>query len=139
MLSQAGLPSTIVRFPCTYPPDSLFGRMLAGMGVPNLRGGQGTSTFYSSDHSVRAQESENVVPVRVSGGDTIWTRLVGPRDPKTGADFRCEITLHLDQSGKTVFLASEGRPKMLTVKEGEWSDWLRVKFKHCSLSSAITA
>src|SRR4051812_21342129 len=48
LLSNAGIPSTIVRCPCTYPPDEIYGRMLAGVGVPDLRGGLGTSTFYGS-------------------------------------------------------------------------------------------
>src|SRR6188472_223202 len=38
LLSQAGLPSIMLRHPCTYPPDNIRGRMLAGMGVPDLRG-----------------------------------------------------------------------------------------------------
>src|SRR5262249_48233263 len=64
------------------------------------------------------------------------THLVGPRDPKSGTDFRCEITLHLEPVSKTVFLVSDGQPKMLTIKEGEWSDWLRVKFKTGLLQAA---
>src|SRR3954463_10079607 len=48
-LSDAGVGSTIVRCPCTYPPDLVRGRMLSGMGVPDLRGGLGTSTFYTTD------------------------------------------------------------------------------------------
>lgn len=57
LLSAAGLPSRVVRFPCTYPPDNIKGRMLAGMGVPDLRGGLGTSTFYTSEDEVHAEES----------------------------------------------------------------------------------
>lgn len=35
-LSAAGVPSTILRCPCTYPPDRLRGSLLAGMGVPTF-------------------------------------------------------------------------------------------------------
>src|SRR5688500_6983804 len=44
LLSKAGIPSIVLRCPCTYPPDKLKGRMLSGMGVPDIRGGLGTST-----------------------------------------------------------------------------------------------
>ena len=44
VLSDAGIPSVVLRCPCTYGPDSIRGRMLSGMGVPDLRGGLGTST-----------------------------------------------------------------------------------------------
>src|SRR6266849_3474597 len=39
-LSRADVPSTILRFPCTFPPETLQGRMLSGVGVPDLRGSQ---------------------------------------------------------------------------------------------------
>src|SRR5262245_3100077 len=48
LLSAAGISSCILRCPCTFPPDDIRGRMLSGMGVPDLRGGLGTSTFYTS-------------------------------------------------------------------------------------------
>ena len=83
LLSAAGIPSTIVRCPCTYPPDNIRGRILAGMGVPDLRGGLGTATFYSSAEGETPQESENVMHVRANGSGTITTQLIGPRNPKT--------------------------------------------------------
>src|SRR6201988_2838040 len=106
LLSKAGIPSTIVRFPCTYPPDSIRGRMLSGMGVPDLRGGLGTSTFYCSDTHVHAQESERVVHVRLDGGRTMVTHLIGPRNPKTGGDFTCDISLTLEPAAKKVVVQS---------------------------------
>ena len=48
ILSAAGIPSVVQRFPCTYPPDNLKGRMLSGMGVPDIRGSFGTPTLFSS-------------------------------------------------------------------------------------------
>ncbi len=54
MLAAAGKSSTVLRCPCTYPPDPVRGQMLSGMGVPDLRGGLGTSTFYTSSDAVTA-------------------------------------------------------------------------------------
>ena len=34
-LSQAGVPSIVLRCPCTFPPDDLNGHMIAGVGVPD--------------------------------------------------------------------------------------------------------
>src|SRR6266850_6052632 len=67
LLSSAGIRSSIIRCPCTYPPDTIQGRMLAGMGVPDLRGGLGTSTFYSSKEGLEPREGENVVSVPANG------------------------------------------------------------------------
>jgi predicted AlkP superfamily phosphohydrolase/phosphomutase len=128
-LSQAGIESTILRCPCTYPPDEIRGRMLAGMGVPDLRGGLGTSTFYTAQDGVTAGESENVVCVRPDGSGVVRTHLIGPRHPKTRADVHCEILLHLEPGAGRVVVRSEGEPRALEVRQGQWSDWLKVRFK----------
>jgi predicted AlkP superfamily phosphohydrolase/phosphomutase len=129
LLSTAGLPSSIVRFPCTYPPDNIKGRMLAGMGVPDIRGGLGTSTFYTSGDDVKAQESENVLTVQWNGGGNIKTHVIGPRNPKTRSDFQFDISIDVDQAAKKIVILSEGQPKALEIREGEWSDWLKLQFK----------
>ena len=135
LLSAAGIPSTILRCPCTFPPDNIRGRMLSGMGVPDLRGGLGTSTFYTSAEEVTAKESETVLKVRPNGGGSIATHVVGPRNPKTRADFLFDITIHLEPAAKKVVVRSDGQPKLLEVREGEWSDWLKIKFKTGLLQS----
>ena len=48
-LSEAGVASAVLRHPCTYPPESLRGRMLAGVGVPDIRGGFGSPSYYSEE------------------------------------------------------------------------------------------
>lgn len=128
LLSQAGLASVILRHPCTYPPDNLRGKMLAGVGVPDLRGGLGTSTFYTSGQDAVRQESENVVMVRAEG-QTVTTHLIGPRDPRTQTDLSVPITLHLEPAAQKLILRSEGQPKTLEIQLGQWSEWLKVKFK----------
>src|SRR5262245_38105998 len=92
VLSAAGIGSTIVRCPCTYPPDSSNGRMLSGMGVPDLRGGLGTSTYYTTADSVSPGESENLLRVEPRPDGAIETSLIGPRSPKGGSDLRFEIS-----------------------------------------------
>jgi predicted AlkP superfamily phosphohydrolase/phosphomutase len=129
ILNAAGRGEIVIRCPCTYPPDPGRGRMLSGMGVPDLRGGLGTATFYTTDDAVEPRESENVVRVqRVSDG-VFSGHLIGPRNPKTGADLRVDVTLRVDQPGRRVVIHSEGSPKELEVRQGAWSGWLRVKFK----------
>lgn len=129
LLSKAGVSSSIVRFPCTYPPDNIRGRMLAGMGVPDLRGGLGTSTFYTSEDDVLAQESENVLSVKPDATGTLKTHIIGPRNPKNASDLTFAITVKIDQANRKVTIFSDGQPKALEVREGQWSDWLKVKFE----------
>jgi predicted AlkP superfamily phosphohydrolase/phosphomutase len=129
-LAAAGIGSTVLRCPCTYPPERVRGRMLSGMGVPDLRGGFGTSTFYSTstDEPLTAREGEKVVRLRAEGG-TVATHLIGPRHPRTRVDTRFEVTLVLDPSERRLTVRSDGSPPELEVRQGTWSDWLRVKFR----------
>ena len=132
LLKAAGRGATVLRCPCTYPPDPVKGRMLSGMGVPDLRGGLGTATFYTTDESAGPRESENVLHPRpaADGADGVFsTHLIGPRNPKTGGDLRVEVTLRVDRPGRRVWLRSDGTPRELEIRQGAWSDWLRVKFK----------
>ena len=105
------------------------GRMLSGMGVPDLRGGLGTATFYTTNEAVQPRESENVVRLEPGTDGVFSTYLIGPRNPKTRADLRVEISFRVDREARRVIVPSEGTPKELAVKQGGWSDWLRVKFK----------
>lgn len=129
LLSRAGIPSIVIRCPCSYPPDEVRGRMLAGVGVPDMRGGFGTATFYSSSDKLTEQEGETVLRVRSERDRVVKTHVIGPRNPKARTDLTFEITLHLDPEAKRITLLSEGQPRSLQIREGEWSDWLKVKFK----------
>jgi predicted AlkP superfamily phosphohydrolase/phosphomutase len=132
-LGAAGLPSTVLRCPCTYPPDQVHGQMLSGMGVPDLRGGLGTSTFYTT--SGGAEEENGVVRVRTGADGEIRTALLGPLSPKDRRPVRFEITIHPEPSGGRVVVRSVGTPGEIEIHQGEWSDWLRVKFKTGPLQS----
>jgi hypothetical protein len=129
LLSAAGKSSTVLRCPCTYPPDRVRGQMLSGMGVPDLRGGLGTATFYSTSETVTPRESEQVVRPQPAGDGLFTTHLIGPRNPKGGGDLRVDVTIRVDPGGGKVKLLSDGTPSELEIHQGQWSDWLRIKFK----------
>ncbi len=129
LLKAAGRGASVLRCPCTYPPDPIRGRMLSGMGVPDLRGGLGTATFYTADAAAKPRESENVVRLQPGDAEGSYTaHLIGPRSPK-GGDLRVDFGLRVDRANRRVVLRSDGNPKELEIREGGWSDWLRVKFK----------
>jgi len=127
-LGAAGIPSVVLRCPCTYPAESAKGRLLAGVGVPDIRGGFGTPTWYTTDAGTAQGESEHVVPV-TTAGNAIATRLIGPRVPRTAGDATVDITIEVDSAAQRVIVQSPGTPRRLEVREGQWSDWLHVKFK----------
>lgn len=136
ILSAAGVPSTILRCPCSYPPDPLRGRMLAGMGVPDIRGGLGTSTFATADSRVVPGESENLIRLRVDSDRVVRSHLIGPRNPRDRSDIRFEFELHPGSQPDSAILRSAATPGELNLRVGHWSPWLKVTFKIGLLQSA---
>lgn len=125
LLAQAGIPSTVLRCPCTYPAEKMKGRLLAGMGVPDLRGGLGTPTWYTTEPEVSAGESERVTRITLTG-NRATVPLVGPRLPK-GGDASVDLALELDADRTRVTVRAGG--SSVEVRRGEWSGWLKVTFK----------
>lgn len=135
LLATAGIPSTVLRCPCTYPPAKMKGRLLAGMGVPDLRGGLGTPTYYTVAEGVPPGESERVTQVRLSGSRATL-QLVGPRLPR-GGDAVTDLHIDIGDGGAQVTVKSGGHS--VVVGRGQWSGWLRVSFKLGLLQSVAGA
>ncbi len=136
ILGNAGFPATILRCPCTFPPDELRGRMLSGVGVPDLRGSQGTGTFYTQQPGAKAMENENLVAL-ASSGDVLETYLIGPRNTRAtpAIDATAAIRIEVDRTAGHVRIQTGGSPPVAELARGEWSPWVCVKFKLSLLQS----
>ncbi len=135
VLTRAGVPSVVLRCPCTFPPEALIGRMLAGVGVPDLRGSQSKGTFYTQNRAVVAEENEQLI--LLDSGTDLHTRVIGPRNTKQSppGDAFCEMRVHVDQAGRSLLLETGGTPAKIEVALNSWSDWVRFKFKLSLLQS----
>src|SRR5436853_7410471 len=107
-LMKAGVASTVLRCPCTFPPETLHGRMLAGVGVPDLRGSQSKGTFYTQDKMAIAQENEQLVVL--NSGPEFTTGVIGPRNTKlsAAADTFCEIRVQMDKTARKLTIHTGG-------------------------------
>jgi predicted AlkP superfamily phosphohydrolase/phosphomutase len=134
LLSDAGIPSVVLRCPCTFPPDALRGRMLAGMGVPDLRGGLGTSTFYTTGDAV-AGESEQVVRLQAAPDGSFTSQIIGPRNPRAGGSFDVPLAISVQRARGVIQVRVDSEPAVIEMTEGEWSPWIRLRFKTGLLQS----
>lgn len=126
-LGDAGVPSTVIRHPCTYPPDPLRGRMLSGVGVPDVRGGFGSPSFFTDEPGVLAREGEHVEIVSTPGDDPVAIHLRGPVGPR-GADTTVEFRVSGAGPAGRVVVWSEGVGPV-HLAEGGWSGWIPVRFR----------
>ncbi len=135
VLHRAGVPTTVLRCPCTFPPEADAGTILAGVGVPDIRGGQGTGTFYTQDRGASSQENEQLV--HLDPGDEIRTHIIGPRDTRSRPvrDLASELTVRVDRAARTLRFDTGSGPATLELKEKSWGPWVRIRFKLSLLQS----
>jgi len=132
-----------LRAPGAFPPDEVPGnKLLAGFGTPDIRGTQGTYSYYVDDldyaymktkSATRGKDTEmggKVIEIDKNRDGSIDTYITGPRNFITGG--KDEVTVndfHIavlpDKSGAE--LSYQGR--QYTVKVGKWSDWMEIVFE----------
>jgi len=132
--------STVLRVPVTFPPDPIH-RMMAGMGVPDLLGTQGTYTIYSTRpvNSSDAASSRNM-RMRPNREGHIETVLEGPAHPLKPDAPALNASLVLDPAGEKVRVQLGDTD--VELAEGEWSDWITVDFSFfgpASVSGTVRA
>jgi len=130
LLSDAHIPSTIIRMPVNFPPVECEAQSLAGMGTPDMQGSFGTFTFFTNDpEEKRTQVAGGVVAhVKITNG-----RVVLPVDgPANGfrrdhAVVKAVLTAYIDPTAPAARFDIDGQEILL--KQGEWSDWLTANFR----------
>jgi len=126
VLTERGVPVTVVRWPVTFPAEDISGRMFSGLGVPGIRGTLGHYTLYTNDRStVPDVGAERLVEVELDGGAT-ETLVRGPMVRGLTGASESTIPLHIDATHNAVTIQVAG--KTLKVAAGQWSDWVRMKF-----------
>ncbi|UCF36899.1 MAG: alkaline phosphatase family protein [Acidobacteriota bacterium] len=140
MLEEEGIPTTVFRIPANFPPVESPGRSFSGMGTPDIRGTSGTFSFYTDDPGREAGEVSGGEIFRVAVEDFhVSSRLVGPENTfrKLPSDEEGEGPSHPKmQVGFDVYVDPDEAVAKFVVqddefilKEGEWSDWVRVDFE----------
>jgi predicted AlkP superfamily phosphohydrolase/phosphomutase len=120
--------SSIIRVPITFPPEKFYGVSLSAMCVPDLRGTQGTFSFYTTE-KIDGDTTQGVrIPVEWKG-DTIEAAITGPPNSlKEGApEMKAPMKVEVDKAARTArFTIGDDT---FTLKEREYSDWIRIQFK----------
>jgi predicted AlkP superfamily phosphohydrolase/phosphomutase len=129
-LGKAGIFSSVIRVPVTFPPEKFSGVLLSGMCVPDLKGSQGTfclcTTRISND---KFREGGVRVPVERRNG-VCHSYIPGPDSPlteKAASEMRVRFEIRPDAGAQQarIIVGSE----RFTLKVGEYSDWTTVEFK----------
>ena len=130
IVGSKGISTVVLRVPFTFPPEKFSGHMLSGLGTPDLRGTQGSFTFYSDKTKEDFDISEGVLESLEQISDTTYKgKIKGPANPflKGNVPLIQTFTLTLDREHKkaTVKVGKE----TLTLEQGKMSDWMALEFK----------
>jgi len=128
ILGEHGIFSSVIRVPVTFPPEKFYGVQLSGMCVPDLRGTQGTFSFYTSrsDGSGEHTAGESFTVTR--NKNTIKAELIGPQNPfrKDNSVLKCPFVVTIEDQN-TVKLAISGNT--YTVTKNTYTEWIKLGFK----------
>ena len=140
VLGENGVKATVLRVPITFPPEKVDGQMLSAMCVPDLRGTQGTFSWYSADPGEDAGldgASAGVAPVSdeetIGGVRNKLTRdgvvysgvLAGPDHPD-GGRMSLPVQATVDASARRATFSIDGETFSLGPDEN--SPWIRLGF-----------
>jgi len=137
ILGDHGIPANILRVPLTFPPEKFAGALLSAMCVPDLRGTQGSFTYYTTS-AAEAGEAHDEDAVEATGGERRLVNLVngeldtvlpGPDNSmrKDGGPVEIPFSLKLDTERHTAVLKIHG--KSYTLREREYSPWIKLTFR----------
>jgi len=130
ILDRHGIPNVVFRIPSNFPPVHAKGQTLSGMGTPDLRGTYGTFSFYTDDpmQTPGAVEGGQIISVRVDNSKVV-SNLIGPDNPfRKGSPPATEpFSVSVDPMDAVAELSVQDHN--LVLREGEWSDWIRVEFQ----------
>ncbi len=126
-------PATVVRMPVTFPPEAFDGgRMLSGLGVPDLSGRIGKPGYYTSDPFFAPREG-NDFSVEITrlesnvGSQT--TRIAGPPGRAFGREGTIDVPMTLtvpETRDRLIVAAGDAR---VELAPGQWSDWISLVFR----------
>jgi predicted AlkP superfamily phosphohydrolase/phosphomutase len=129
-LGKAGIFSSVIRVPVTFPPEKFQGVLLSGMCVPDLKGSQGTFCLCTTRSSGdKFREGGVRVPIERKNG-LCRSYVPGPDSPlaeKAGHELRVDYEIRPDAAVKQARF-TVGSEKF-TLKVGEYSEWIPIEFK----------
>jgi predicted AlkP superfamily phosphohydrolase/phosphomutase len=128
MLWDRHIHVTIQHMPTNFPPERA-GEAIAGMGLPDLRGTEGTFTFYTDDPEETARDvpGGRIAQAHAENGRYVLP-VEGPPNPlRKDRRFATEdLIVEADPERDAARLTIGGTE--VIVQRGEWSGWLRADF-----------
>lgn len=127
--SKYKIPTYVYFCPNSFPADIVHGKMISGMGVPDIRGTMGTFSFYTTKPLERDKYIGGLVFRIEKNNHIIDTFLSGPKDTSEKPPREIKLPLRIKLNTEDKHIVIQIQNKQIVLKQGQWSDWIRLKFK----------
>lgn len=139
-LEERDIPATIFKVPTNYPPSASRQRTLSGMGTPDIMGGYGVYSLYTSDENEAQGDisPNNAYYAYVDENSVMEGQIEGPKNDlvKDGENVVVPFKVYIDNKHRTARIDIQGQE--ILIAEKEYSDWVEIKFTMISHLASIT-
>ena len=128
ILGAHGVFSNIIRVPISYPPEKFNGNILSAMCTPDLKGTQGSFTYFTDGVSQSSSVTGGDVRVFARRGDTLCGELSGPPTPEGSGFLTIPFALTINRATGNSTLSLDSQSIQLTPNA--LSPWIELVFTH---------
>ncbi len=129
ILSKNKIPASIYFCPNTFPAERVSGKMLSGMGTPDITGITGRFSFYTTGPFSPEDKNSRGKIIHVGlKGKMIETSIYGPKIISAGLVKEAAIPLKIILASDTNKVILRFQGKELTLDKDSWSSWQEVSF-----------
>lgn len=130
IIASKGISATVLRVPFTFPPEKFSGLMLSGLGTPDLRGTQGSFSFYSDQAVTDFDISEGVFePLEKIAENSYKGKIKGPGNPFIKGNIPLEIPFQLTVNREKETAEVKVGKETLKLEKGKLTRWMELEFK----------
>ena len=128
ILGEHSIGCTILRVPITFPPDQFNGLQLSAMSTPDLRGTQGSfSWFTTSADALSYTGGSRYCLNRV--GDALEGMIDGPENTLRERPETMRLPFRLTNAGSSKEASLEIDGQTYPLKRGEYTPWIKLRFR----------
>jgi len=126
ILSSAGVPVSVIRWPVTFPAERINGNLLSGLGVPEIGGLLNRYAYYTTSSEETTVPEDKLIRVEREG-DRIETVIAGPYKKKMLKTEKITVLMNITLSDDSAEI--EIGDDHYKAKLHMWSDWISVSFR----------
>ena len=139
ILSEHGVPCTLYSMPTNFPPVACNAQTTSGLGTPDLLGTYGVSSYVTDVEPANRDALTDVHLTLVDFSQhACEAYLVGPENSLHEKRLPLEVPFRIYRDRSHPVAKIVVQDQELLLNQGEWSDWVRVRFEMLPYAASVT-